>query len=397
MKSNDDSVQVYLSAPSHDDPVHSLMTAREATRDIMLGSFAGMIAATMEYPLDLAKVRLQAQLLYHTNTTPLRFNGPWHCLIQTWKNEGVRGLYRGLPAPIVGAMAETATLFLSYSYFQNLIRSVSDTGKDLPLSLSQLGLAAGGAGFVASFILTPIELVKCRMQVQLMNLPIYTDPPSARNLSTSAAQVSNPTLIVPARPVPIADLQVLASARASSVAIVRKPEGPWSIIRSVVRSYGLRGLWLGHTGTMLRESGGSALWFSTKEWTASWLHNRRRQGDLDLKAPRKKKEGPSPWESALAGALAGGVSTLLLYPADTVKSAVQTEDEFRPRPLPAAPGKISGSSVRPNSAFMAVAKQMYVANGIKGFYAGCGMTVVRAVPGSAVIFAVYDGLSAWLA
>lgn len=53
-----------------------------------------MIAATLEYPFDLAKVRLQSQLLFDTNSAPLRFNGPWDCLVKTWKYEGVRGLYR---------------------------------------------------------------------------------------------------------------------------------------------------------------------------------------------------------------------------------------------------------------------------------------------------------------
>jgi hypothetical protein len=53
-----------------------------------------MIAATLEYPFDLAKVRLQSQLLFDTNSAPLRFNGPWDCFVKTWKYEGVRGLYR---------------------------------------------------------------------------------------------------------------------------------------------------------------------------------------------------------------------------------------------------------------------------------------------------------------
>ena len=52
-----------------------------------------MVAAILEYPLDLAKVRLQSQLLFNTNSAPF-FNGPWDCLVKTWKYEGVRGLYR---------------------------------------------------------------------------------------------------------------------------------------------------------------------------------------------------------------------------------------------------------------------------------------------------------------
>jgi len=49
-----------------------------------------MVAEVFEYPLDLAKVRLQSQVL----DSAARFGGPLDCLVQTWRDEGVRGLYR---------------------------------------------------------------------------------------------------------------------------------------------------------------------------------------------------------------------------------------------------------------------------------------------------------------
>ncbi|KAK2461013.1 hypothetical protein APHAL10511_006954 [Amanita phalloides] len=363
----------------------AIMSGREVAKDVALGSVAGMVAAVLEYPLDLAKVRLQAQLLFKGDSGPFRFNGPWHCLVQTWKYEGIRGLYRGLPAPVVGAMAETAAIFVSYSYFQNLIRAVSLTGKDSSLTIPQLALAAGGAGFVTSFVLTPIELVKCRMQVQMMNMYNYMDPPSTRNLSTSAAHAPKPTLIFPARVL----VNGLATAPATSPAQGftsdakvfpgTKPQGLWRITMSIVHAHGLRGLWLGHTSTMLRETGGSSIWFSIKEWTAAWLRERRRGDGVGFKVPRKGNDDLLPWESALAGALAGAVSTLLLYPADTVKSAIQTEGELRPR---LQPSSATVPSIRTGSSgdTLVMVKRMYDANGLKGFYSGCGMTIARAVP-----------------
>ena len=53
-----------------------------------------MVAEVFEYPFDLAKVRLQAQVLSPVSPTTVRFNGPMHCLSHTWKEEGLRGLYR---------------------------------------------------------------------------------------------------------------------------------------------------------------------------------------------------------------------------------------------------------------------------------------------------------------
>lgn len=55
---------------------------------------AGMVSEIFEYPFDLAKVRLQSQLLTPASDTRVRFKGPMDCLVQTWKDEGFRGLYR---------------------------------------------------------------------------------------------------------------------------------------------------------------------------------------------------------------------------------------------------------------------------------------------------------------
>lgn len=49
-----------------------------------------MVSKVFEHPFDLCKVRLQAQVLDEVH----RFNGPVDCLTQTWKSEGIRGLYR---------------------------------------------------------------------------------------------------------------------------------------------------------------------------------------------------------------------------------------------------------------------------------------------------------------
>jgi ornithine carrier protein len=82
-----------------------------------------------------------------------------------------------------------------------------------------------------------------------------------------------------------------------------------------------------------------------------------------------------------------------LYPADTVKSAMQTEEELlshRYRPAPTGEPKLAPAS------FYRTFTKMYATHGVRGLYAGCGMTVMRAVPSSGIVFVVYDGLSAWI-
>jgi len=328
-------------------------TALRAMREIAYGSVAGMVSKVFEHPFDLTKVRLQSQVL----DTTARFNGPIDCLTKTWKKEGIRGLYRGLPPPVAGAMVENASLFLSYDQIQNLIRYISHRTPQEKLPLYHLALAAAGAGAITSFVLTPIELVKCKMQVQML-LPA---PVGAEALGS----------------------------------ISQKLPGPISLLVSIIRNTGLRGLWLGHTGTFIRETGGTAAWFGTKEYVASLLLARRSHHHHNS-TDNNTQQQLRPWESAFSGACAGAAFNLALFPADTVKSTMQTEEELRP-PKSSTTSTTAlrrglDSPIPRKATFGGTFLALYRAQGIRGLYAGCGITVARSIPSSAIIFLIYDGL-----
>ena len=262
-------------------------------------------------------------------------------------------------------MVENASLFMSYGEIQNLIRHVSHREPQEKLPLYHLAFAAAGAGAITSFLLcvvglftfvtltrhshtfficrTPIELVKCKMQVQMLVAP----PIGAKTLE--------------------------------------KLPGPISVLVSVIRSTGLRGLWLGQTGTFIRETGGTAAWFTTKEYIASLLLARRSHYTSSTDAQLR------PWESAFSGACAGAAFNLALFPADTVKSAMQTEEELRPKSTTVR-GVDHGTSTPRKATFGGTFMALYRAQGIRGLYAGCGITVARSIPSSAIIFLIYDGL-----
>ena len=67
----------------------------------------------------------------------------------------------------------------------------------------------------------------------------------------------------------------------------------------------------------------------------------------------------------------------ILFPADSVKSRMQTQ--------------VIGAH-EPKRGFFAVGRGIYQAGGIKALYRGCGITVARSAPSSAVIFLVYETL-----
>lgn len=247
--------------------------------------------------------------------------------------------------PVIGAMAENATLFLVYGQVQKLIRYLrTDSSNSLPLPY--VALSAACAGATASFILTPIELIKCRMQVQqLAHVPVHS--------------TSNP-------PTP----RVLA--------------GPMSIMKSVLAESGVRGLWLGQTGTLLRETGGSAVWFCTFEAMSSIFINQRQAKQNTPSRQITKADLSSP-ELMTSGAIAGISYNIVFFPADSIKSAMQTEAELTAgRPSTVAHGKSKG--------FVEFGKAIVKARGWRGLYAGCGITCLRSAPSSALIFWIVSRL-----
>ncbi|GAA5830955.1 hypothetical protein JCM3766R1_006187 [Sporobolomyces carnicolor] len=337
---------------------------RPAWKDISYGS-ARIVSKLFEHPFDLVKVRLQSQPL----DRPLRFKGPLDCMIQTFKGEGLRGLWRGVSMPVGGAMAENATLFVVYNQSQAWLRKLfpspthDDPSQLAPLSIPQIATAAAIAGSAASFVLTPVELVKCKMQVQNI---VAADALLAAAATTGGTATGSTAI-------PLSPGQ--------------KPPGPVAITRSILRESGLRGLWLGQTGTFLRETGGSAAWFTTFEVLSTFFAQRRtNRGETSRVQPGGgpvTKGDLAAWELMLSGASAGVVYNCVLFPADCIKSTIQTEDELRGSALKA------GEQRR---GFLQVGKDIYRARGIKGLYSGCGLTALRAAPSSALIFYIYSRL-----
>jgi ornithine carrier protein len=307
--------------------------ALEALKDIGFGSIAGIVSKSLEYPFDTVKVRLQSQ----PDHLPLRYTGPLDCFRQSLAQDGVRSLYRGVSAPLVGAMAENACLFWAYRVTQDVLRhTVLPRGEDEKLPLSALIFAGGVAGSFTSFVLTPIELVKCRMQV-----PFETSP-------------SSPSLASPHRP--------RAAAAAS----------PLAIIASVWRHDGLVGFWRGQLGTLLRETGGGMAWFGSYETLTAYFRS--------LQPVTTTTTDPPPlaiYQQMLSGAAAGMSYNFVFYPADTIKSKMQTME-------------VSPGGQKPS--FVGVGRELWNSHGLKGMYRGCGLTVARSAPSSALIFTIYEAL-----
>jgi len=362
-----------------------------ATKDILFGSIAGMAAKYFEHPFDLVKVRLQSQ----PHDRPPIYTGAVDCFKQTISREGVLGLYRGISMPVLGATLENASLFFTYNSVKSLIASSRGKASVEDLGMQELAIAAAAAGAAASLVLTPVELVKCRMQVQAMGREIAAAQAATASVASSTAGNRMSSAAATATTAQTQTRALSNSARAlntstttSAGAAARIPQsvkypGPLPIILSILRQHGPMGLWLGQTGTLLRETGGGIAWFLTFEQCSRLFvaaENARRASASESQIT-KKDLGTVPLIAS--GAAAGVAYNVVLFPADCVKSTMQTEYELR------------GGDANPNNkptAFVQTVRNIYRSRGVRGLYAGCGLTCLRSAPSSALIFLLYNKL-----
>lgn len=276
-----------------------------AAKEVTYGAIAGSLGKIIEFPFDTIKVRLQSS---HGHTSTIKM------MLAILQNEGIfNGFYKGIRAPMVGACMESAVLFSAFQYCQEGLSKITNLPSD---SLIRVCAAGAFSGFSASFVLNPVELVKCKLQVA--------------NLNSSTSH-----------------------------------ESYMSIIKRILRSEGLRGLWHGLNLTLLREMGGTAVWFASYEKSVKLLSKRYpQQENTNL---------------LMSGAFAGFMFNLSIYPIDTIKSNIQTYD------------MMSGSSNKLN--FVSAFKHLTGRKGGFGnLYNGLGITLMRSIPANAAIFYTYEYL-----
>ncbi len=86
---------------------------------LLCGGLAGMTAISVTYPTDLVKRRLQLQTFDNINVP--KYNGVLHCFRKIIRNEGVRGLYRGLYANYMKTFPAIAVQFWALELLHDFI------------------------------------------------------------------------------------------------------------------------------------------------------------------------------------------------------------------------------------------------------------------------------------
>ncbi|XP_075182424.1 solute carrier family 25 member 45 isoform X3 [Anomaloglossus baeobatrachus] len=118
-------------------------------------------------PVDLIKVRLQNQTESFKQLKPdivqARYRGPFHCAVCIFKEEGIRGLYRGTNALIVRDVPTLGLYFLAYEV---ICKWMTRDG-EIPDSWTML-FAGGCAGTIGWAAANPMDVIKSRLQMDGM-------------------------------------------------------------------------------------------------------------------------------------------------------------------------------------------------------------------------------------
>jgi solute carrier family 25 aspartate/glutamate transporter 12/13 len=142
------------------EPISFLSEVFESMYNFALGSVAGAFGATMVYPIDLVKTRMQNQRGSTPGQQPL-YRNSIDCFAKVITREGFRGLYSGLGPQLVGVAPEKAIKLT----VNDLVRGkLSNSEGYLPVWAEVI--AGGSAGACQVVFTNPLEIVKIRLQIQ---------------------------------------------------------------------------------------------------------------------------------------------------------------------------------------------------------------------------------------
>ncbi|KAJ2497210.1 carnitine transporter [Coemansia sp. RSA 1972] len=231
-------------------------SAASGTKSFLSGGFGGMCLVAAGHPLDLLKVRMQ---------TSTEYKSTLDCFRKTLAENGVRGMYRGMAAPLVGATPVFAICFWGYDMGQKIMRKVYNLSPTDALSTKQILFAGGFSAIPTTALMTPMERIKCTLQVSSGN-------------GAGAAY-----------------------------------KGPIDAAMGIIRSGGITNLFKGTCATLLRDVPGSVAYFGAYELIKKALTNQSAgQGSI------------SPVAIVTAGGLAGMANWAVAIPPDVLKSRLQT-------------------------------------------------------------------------
>ncbi|XP_057699874.1 mitochondrial uncoupling protein 2-like isoform X2 [Corythoichthys intestinalis] len=123
---------------------------------ILAGCTTGAMAVSFAQPTDVVKVRFQAQM--NLDGVARRYSGTMQAYRHIFRNEGLRGLWKGTLPNITRNALVNCTELVTYDLIKEAILRHKLMSDNLPCHF----VSAFGAGFVTTVIASPVDVVKTR-------------------------------------------------------------------------------------------------------------------------------------------------------------------------------------------------------------------------------------------
>ncbi|KAK9131215.1 hypothetical protein Sjap_011702 [Stephania japonica] len=127
--------------------------------NFVAGAAAGCTTLIIVYPLDIAHTRLAADV---GNTNARQFKGIIHFLSTIRRTDGIRGIYRGLPASLHGMIVHRGIYFGGFDTAKEMMSE--DSGSEL--ALWKRWIVAQAVTTSAGLLSYPLDTVRRRMMMQ---------------------------------------------------------------------------------------------------------------------------------------------------------------------------------------------------------------------------------------
>lgn len=224
-----------------------------------------MMEALACHPLDTIKVRMQLSRRARQPGAPRR--GFLRTGAEIVRKETPLGLYKGLGAVVTGIVPKMAIRFTSFEAYKQMLAD-KQTGTVSGKATFLAGLAAGVTEAVA--VVTPMEVIKIRLQAQHHSMADPLDIPKYRNAAHA--------------------------------------------LYTVIKEEGFGALYRGVSLTALRQGSNQAVNFTAYSYFKEWL-----------KVWQPEYEGTNlpSWQTTLIGLVSGAMGPLSNAPIDTIKTRLQ--------------------------------------------------------------------------
>ncbi|CAO3695621.1 unnamed protein product [Umbelopsis ramanniana] len=149
---------------------------------LIAGGSAGLVEACTCHPLDTIKVRMQLSKSGSRSKGGKRL-GFFGVGARIVRNESVWALYKGLGAVVSGIVPKMAIRFSSFEFYKSVLAD-QETQKVTTKATFLAGLGAGVTEAV--MVVTPMDVIKIRLQAQRHSMADPLDIPKYRNAGHAA-------------------------------------------------------------------------------------------------------------------------------------------------------------------------------------------------------------------